>query len=375
MPNPNAVVSSVRRVEPMRTDDAAGAESMRKSAAEVVLGEDRAVRLDPADDRSPGFANILERLAALKRPVYLEVSPDTGFVTRLLVPAVSPVATINTREDGSLEVHLVQSHARLALRTDTPYFGEFAEILHDALRRNISVIVTQGDANSIIDVRFFRPGPDGEPPLFPKQTFWLWRPFRWVYDVLWWIWRWPFWPWRWFGCISATKAQQVFDAMNAKTCDPLTIPPPCIPFLYPNDGCWGRAHEMVRLMKDMGLNPKKVWIQGSLTAQTKNDPNCHVHWGWHVAPTLCVRNTWFLGKQQVIDPSLFTTPVSKSTWKGVQGDPSATLTDTTGSYYHYIANIPDDPGYASTNQVLETYRLALQARALQDGPPPYANCP
>jgi hypothetical protein len=74
----------------------------------------------------------------------------------------------------------------------------------------------------------------------------------------------------------------------------------------------------------------------------------------------------------VIDPSLFTTPVSKATWKGVQGDPGATLTDTDASDYLWGAT---DPNYTQTDYDLNTYRLQLQARALQQGPPPYANCP
>lgn len=74
------------------------------------------------------------------------------------------------------------------------------------------------------------------------------------------------------------------------------------------------------------------------------------------------------------DPALFTTPVSKATWKSVQKNPSATLTDTDGTYYHWIASQPDDPGYADTNYYLSFYRLKLQARAMQIGAPPYANC-
>jgi hypothetical protein len=74
----------------------------------------------------------------------------------------------------------------------------------------------------------------------------------------------------------------------------------------------------------------------------------------------------------VIDPSLFTTPVSKATWKGVQGDPNATLKDTAASDYFWGST---DPNYVDTNQKLAYYRLQLQNRALQVGPPPYANCP
>ena len=126
-------------------------------------------------------------------------------------------------------------------------------------------------------------------------------------------------------------------------------------------------------MINMGLKPRKVWIKGHLHVNTKNNPNCYVEWGWHVAPTLCVRSPGFLQSQtMVIDPSLFTTPVSDATWKGVQGDPGATLTDTDASDYYWGAT---DPTYTDTNQYLATYRLQLQTRAVQFGPPPYANCP
>jgi hypothetical protein len=75
----------------------------------------------------------------------------------------------------------------------------------------------------------------------------------------------------------------------------------------------------------------------------------------------------------VIDPSLFTTPVSEGTWKGVQGDPGATLTHTDASVFWHGGGT--DPTYSSSNAILAQYRLALQARSIQVGPPPYANCP
>jgi hypothetical protein len=75
----------------------------------------------------------------------------------------------------------------------------------------------------------------------------------------------------------------------------------------------------------------------------------------------------------VIDPSLFTTPVSKATWKGVQNDPGATLTDTDASQYAHGGGT--DPTYSGTNHYLNVYRPALQARAVQVGAPPYAFCP
>jgi len=165
--------------------------------------------------------------------------------------------------------------------------------------------------------------------------------------------------------------------MKATTCAPLTVPPPCIPFLYPDNGCWARAHEMCRLMIAMGLSPRKVWIMGRLEAATRNRTNCKVNWAWHVAPTLCVRcRPWWLRfwtHRMVIDPSLTDGPVTVAYWKGLQGDPNATLTYTAASDYYWGST---DPSYTQTNIDLATYRLALQNRSNgPDGPPPYANCP
>jgi hypothetical protein len=164
--------------------------------------------------------------------------------------------------------------------------------------------------------------------------------------------------------------------MAATTCAPLTVPVPCIPFMYPDDGCWARAHEMCRLMIAMGLTPRKVWIDAGtlLHAATKNNPQCYVEWYWHVAPTLCVRGPkLFQTQRMVIDPSLFTSPVPEATWKGVQGDPSATLTHTGADQFFHGGGT--DPTYSTSNATLAQYRSKLQLRAIQVGPPPYANCP
>ena len=128
----------------------------------------------------------------------------------------------------------------------------------------------------------------------------------------------------------------------------------------------------------MGLAPRKIWIQGALHTPTRNNPYCFVNWGWHVAPTLCVRRLspwwawWWHSQTMVIDPSLFTAPVSTAQWKSVQGDANATLTYTAASDFLFGQT---DPTYSQTNYVLATYRLALQTRAINTGPPPYANCP
>lgn len=360
MPNPNAVVSTIVRVGPDG----------------VELEGGRRARLDPENERAGAMARVLEGLSAQKLPAYLELDPATDTITRLLIPHVTRVLRVYPIDTGLLGVELELSHARHLLRADAPDAAASERTLREAARSALPLIVTETDDHEIIDVRPRPGGADGfrppfDPPEFPIPRRW---PFEWLDDLWRRIWLWDWWPWWWLRCLSRSRAQQVFDAMNATSCDPLTVPPPCIPFLYPDDGCWGRAHEMYRLMRAMGLKPKKVWIQGNLAAPTRNKPTCVVYWNWHVAPTLCVRKGFFAKQEMVVDPSLFSTPVTKSQWKGAQGDPGASLTDSDGSIFYLWGNVTD-PTYAQTNQVLATYRLQLQNRAIQIGPPPYAGCP
>ncbi|UCC31691.1 MAG: hypothetical protein JSU86_05305 [Phycisphaerales bacterium] len=177
--------------------------------------------------------------------------------------------------------------------------------------------------------------------------------------------------------VTLQRARELFSLVRRKTCCPGTAPAPCIPFLYPDDGCWGRAHEMCRLMIADGASPKKVWIYGSLNAPTQNHPNCAVGWAWHVAPTLAV-STGSGSQDYVIDPSLCDGPVTKPQWKGKQGDSSATLVSSPAStfYRNKSGSITQtDPTYSKTNSVLTTYRNNLKLRcASSHGPPPYLAC-
>jgi hypothetical protein len=374
MPNPNAVVATTIQV------NSAEQMGVGEGRAEVFVDLDgRRIRLDPADSRSAGYAQVLEGLAGLRHPVYAEIDPETDGITRLLVPKVGRILRADDGEDG-LEVSLDTSHARLRVPAGDDA-AELAGVVRRALEDGRAVIVTADDGGAVLDVRDLPddvsgvlppfPLPPEPRPEWPVRSAWLRVPL-WLWRVLRCLWCW------WFCCLSATRAQQVFDAMAATSCDPVTCPLPCIPFTYPDDGCWARAHEMCRLMINMGLQPRKVWIDHStghfLHVNTRNNPQCYVEWGWHVAPILCVRGRFpFAVQTMVFDPSLFTTPVSEATWKGVQGDPAATLTETGPEVFWHGGGT--DPNYTQCNAILAQYRQALVARSTQDGPPPYANCP
>lgn len=364
MPNQNAIVSSVVRID----------------GGAVVLGNQRRVLVSLGQTGSQTLLDLLERLRRLSCPVYFEVEPQTSLIVRVRVPVVARVVHLAISGDDLL-VQLDNSHAVRVLRRALPDFGEFDEALKTVLGQDRPLIVTDDEAHDIIDVRSFQPGPDGTlPPLppfaRPQRLKWPW-PLDWLLA----IWYLPCGPgWLFRPSVSALRAKQVFDAIATTTCNPLTVPGSCIPFMYPDDGCWGRAHEMCRLMIAMGVKPRKVWINyvGSLLkVSTRNHPHCQVQWTWHVAPTLCVRGRWFAftcPEDYVIDPSLFAAPVTVATWKAVQCDPNATLTDTPWSYFHQGGSL--DPTFTATNVVLETHRALLQARALSAfGPPPYTACP
>lgn len=85
-----------------------------------------------------------------------------------------------------------------------------------------------------------------------------------------------------------------------------------IPFGYPMDGCYARAHQMVRIMEEQGVIAGKAFVEGQLYVDTKFG---EVGWGYHVAPVVLVKKD---GKVQpyVFDPSLFEKPVPYETWKG-----------------------------------------------------------
>ena len=367
MPNPNAIVSTIARLE----------------GDQILLEGDRRVRLDPENARTRGLRPILEGLIRQRLPAYLEIDPATSTITRLLIAQVTRVVAVRPSTDG-LDVELEMSHARHVLRRAAADFAEFERQLRDSMGSGSLLTVTDDDAHNIIDVRAYRPPPNAPiPPLppFPRpQVTRLPWPLRWLRG----LWRWRCWPWWWFcfPCMSADRAQQIFNSMASTSCDPLTVPPPCIPFMYPDDGCWGRAHEMCRLMVNVGVSPRKVWIQAAsgtlLQVNTRNNPNCYVQWFWHVAPTICVRYWYFFFpfiREMVIDPALFTTPVTEATWKGVQNNPGATLTDADWTIFYLWTNATD-PTFTQTDQVLATYRLKLQLRSQSPvGPPPYANCP
>jgi hypothetical protein len=102
-----------------------------------------------------------------------------------------------------------------------------------------------------------------------------------------------------------------------------------IAFRFPADGCYARAHLMIRRLQKQGFKPYKVWTfqnHDPLFVLTSNHPSGHVEWRYHVAPLLRVRfsngrQSWF-----VIDPALFKAPATIAQWRDVQKKPGSEYT-------------------------------------------------
>src|SRR4051794_33133548 len=133
MPNPNAIVSSIIRLDPPL--DRAAAELLRaERGLSVELEGGRRVRLDPANPRSIGFSQILDGLSKQHLPVYLEVDPGNSAITRLLIPHVTRVMDIRPIDQNLLGIGLERSHARHVLRRGNPDFAELEHQLRESLR-------------------------------------------------------------------------------------------------------------------------------------------------------------------------------------------------------------------------------------------------
>ena len=91
---------------------------------------------------------------------------------------------------------------------------------------------------------------------------------------------------------------------------------PDIPYGFPLDGCYARAHKMSRLLEDKGIISGKAFIEGSLHVDTKDFGE--ITWSYHVAPVIMVKPAGQkIAIPYVIDPSLFSKPVPYATWKAI----------------------------------------------------------
>src|SRR5690242_3088477 len=120
MPNPNAIVGRIVRIEPS-LENMAPAEAFRRhpDGFSIALEGDQTARLFPGE-RSVGILQILEGLRALRAPAYIELDPQTRGIARLLIPLITRVAKILERAGEEMLVELTNSHARHLLARKNP---------------------------------------------------------------------------------------------------------------------------------------------------------------------------------------------------------------------------------------------------------------
>jgi hypothetical protein len=114
-----------------------------------------------------------------------------------------------------------------------------------------------------------------------------------------------------------------------------------IPWDYPQDCCYNRAHVMARELKAADVDVGKVWnyappsiLGNDLRVPTPYDPRGYVEWIYHVAPTVPVVNLQGTVGRMVLDPSIATGPVTPDQWKALQGQPLSNLVSTNATPYY-----------------------------------------
>jgi hypothetical protein len=142
-------ISDVERIAPERAVEVPG---LPEQVLEVRFAGGQAGFIDMRDRRGAVWADVLRSLREQDQPAYVEIAPDTGLITELLLPLRFTVGSIESTEVG-LEIELVVSHARHRLRRSNPDFDELRESLEAARESGEPMLVTETDDHEIVDVR------------------------------------------------------------------------------------------------------------------------------------------------------------------------------------------------------------------------------
>jgi hypothetical protein len=153
--------------------------------------------------------------------------------------------------------------------------------------------------------------------------------------------------------------------------------PNCIPFQYVHDGCYARAHKMRQMISEKyGYCVEKVFsfaigAPNVLAVKANMWGGCCVQWWYHVVPLLRLNLKFGARTYQicyVIDPGMFTAPVTLSTWLQAQKNTGCNANATVTSYsiqpgsayspsfYGSTNSFATDPNYVLTEQTLIGYK-------------------
>lgn len=162
---------------------------------------------------------------------------------------------------------------------------------------------------------------------------------------------------------SMAALNTVFDYCAAQGCATGTaVIDYCIPFQYVVDGCYARAHKMRQIMiENYNLSCEKVFSYEGATGSLAVDAgDCCVYWWYHVAPLVSVKAPGGGFTKWVVDPSMFSDPVSIDTWTSAQENTSCSPSANFGYYeitpgYIYTPGGGTDNTYFFTNWTLQAY--------------------
>ena len=142
-------ISDLARPAPDRSGEMPG---VAEDYLEVRFESGRSGLLDMREHRSTVWADVLRSLHEQNEPAYVEIDPETGEITELLLPIRLSVLRVEPVDDG-LVLELSPSHGAHYLRRSHPDFGELRTLLEQAREPRAQVLVTETDHHEIVDVR------------------------------------------------------------------------------------------------------------------------------------------------------------------------------------------------------------------------------
>lgn len=310
-------------------------------------------------DTNISWFNVLEILKSLNLPLFFVTDPRNRTIKEILVPRLVKVISIKAGQyTDFVEVELFPSHARHFLWKQDSSFEKFISLLEEAQHENAEVYITERIDGSGIIIDVTPSDKTISTGNFVRSA---------DNDIS-------------ISSISLEDANKLFNTIS--NCCACTIPldplKRCIPFNFPDNGCWARAHETCRLILEQGITPRKLWIYGNLYISSKNHPLCNLWWIAHVAAAVNVKQNG-IDELYVIDPSIFPERiVPKDEWVKALSNTQVKLIETSWEVYFRKSDTSFivDSDFSKTNRDLEIFRAMLMLRSARSfgKEPPYGHC-
>ncbi|MBC7862108.1 MAG: hypothetical protein IAF38_03985 [Bacteroidia bacterium] len=352
MKDQNIFLAKTTNPTPLKSLLSTNAATEKVQPLTITFEGDQKVLLDQNNPQAISWAKKIDYLQKNNRPVYIETD-DNNTITKLCTPEAALIWKIETEDERIVHVYLHTNCVVYTLNRDHSNFETMLNDLHAAMDKGSQVLVTATHREyEITDVRPMlflfgneEPEEEEEPePDVPAKT------------------------------VTPERAEELFKMMQTKTCTAGAAKgTDCVPFNYPGSGCWVRAHLMGFFLREQKETPAKIWCDGRpyLWAFTKNDPNCRVGWGWHVAVTLVVEDKNGKKTLTVFDPSLSDKPLPAKDWQDLQNDVNSVTRESKWQQYHHFSGTASKK---TANIDMEEHRVNLDNLCREQGAPPPYDC-